>query len=102
MPRVLRTQSDLRKHRQRVEIGGTVYRVVFTWRQRTEAWYMDLYTSDGDAIALGRRLSAGWSPLDPVTDPRIPGGVLVVEGEDGYQRADLGGDLRVLYFEDRP
>ena len=98
MPREITTRSDLRKHRQRVELDGTEYRVVLTWRQRPRAWYMDLYTGGGDPIALGRRLSPGWSPQRTASDERLPPGALLVAGPEGYSRTDLGDRLRLLYY----
>ena len=91
-------RSDLRKHRQRVTLDGTEYRIVFTWRQRQRAWYFDIYSQSGDPISLGRRISAGWSPTRTATDERLPPGAFVVKGVDGYSRSDLGDDLQVWYY----
>ena len=98
MPVKITQRSDLRKHRQRVTLDGIEYRIVLTWRQRPRSWHFDLYSADGDPIALGRRLSSGWSPVRGATDERLPPGAFVVGGPEGYRRSDLGDDLQVWYY----
>lgn len=98
MPKKITQRADLRKHRQRTTLDGTVYRITLTWRPRTRGWYMDLYDSQGDPIALGRRLNPGWPPLRGVVDERVPPGGFIVIGPDPYRRQDLGDDLQILYY----
>jgi len=98
MPKIITQRADLRKHRQKVTLDGTDYRIVLTWRQRQRSWYFDLYDADGDPIALGRRLSPGWSPVRGSTDERLPPGAFVVGGPEKYSRRDLGEDLLIRYF----
>ena len=98
MPVKITQRSDLRKHRQRVTLDGTEYRIVLTWRQRSRSWYLDLYSADGNPIALGRRLSSGWSPVRGATDAQLPPGAFVVGGPEDYRRSDLGDDLMVRYY----
>lgn len=99
MPVLLSTRPDLRKHTQRVELDGVVYRIVLTWRQRLSAWYLNLYRSSDDApIALGRRICPGWSPLFENTNPLRPPGAFVIIGPEDYQRTDLGDRVQILYY----
>lgn len=99
MPQKITTFRNRRKHSQRVDLDGVTYRLVLTWRQRVKGWYMDLYTG-GEAIALGRRISAKWSPVETASDARLPPGVFVVRGVDGYERTDLGDDLELIYISE--
>lgn len=98
MPHILSVRPDLRKQRQRVDLDGITYRIDLTWRDRARGWYLDLYTQDGAPIALGRRVTADWSPLHGTTDPRIPPGLLQAVGPDDYTREDLGDRLQLIYF----
>ncbi len=83
---------------QTVTLEGTQFRARFTWRHRCQAWYLDLYSLDGTAIALGRRLSPGWGPVFGLSVVEGPEGLLLVHGTDGYAREDLGAGLHVRYF----
>ena len=98
MPQKPTQRSDLRKHRQRVILDGTEYRIVLTWRQRQRSWYCDVYNQTGDPLAVGRRVSPAWSPTRTATDERLPPGALFAIGRDGYRRSDLGDDLQVWYY----
>lgn len=98
MPLRLTQRADLRKQRQRVELDGTEYQIVLTWRQRPRSWYMDLYDVDGSSIALGRRLDPGWALLRGVQHDQKPPGSFVVLGSTPYRRTDLGDGLRLVYY----
>lgn len=88
------------KHGQTVTFGDRRYKVIFTWRQRAASWYFDLFTADGTAIALGRRMSAGFAPIANVGfDVDVaPDGNLFVRGSDGYLREDLGKTLILVRY----
>lgn len=92
------------RHSQTVTLGGKVLRLTFTWRARTASWYVDFRQADGTAIALGRRLSPGWSPVAGLRSDALPDGVFLVFGPDDYERNDLGTALRLVYLptEDLP
>jgi hypothetical protein len=83
---------------QIVTLGGVQFQARLTYRNRTRAWYLDLYTSEGTALALGRRLSAGWGPLVGLSIPDGPAGYLFVRGADPYNREALGEDLRLIFY----
>lgn len=98
MPKILPTNPDLSAHSQTVELDGEPYQIRFYWRGRQRSWYMDLRTVDGDAIALGRRLSAQSAPLYGQDFPQGPPGLLLVRGPAYYQRKALGRTLVVKYY----
>lgn len=85
---------------QTVTLGSQQYRVRLTWRRRTRGWYMDLFTLDETPLAMGRRISAGVSPLfGLVLDEAVaPDGYFVVRGVDGYAREDFGTSLTVAFY----
>lgn len=96
---VLPTFPAIPSTRYTVTLGGARFTVRLTWRDRPDegGWYLDLWTAAGAAIALGRRLCPGMSPLPLEAHAEAPDGVLLVRGPDPYRRADLGSDL-VLVF----
>lgn len=98
MSLTLSTFPTLPASRQTVTLEGTQFRVRLTWRHRCRAWYLDLWTLAGTALALGRRLSPDWSPLLGFVLEGGPDGYLFVRGFDGYERLDLGKGVRLLYF----
>jgi len=90
------------KHSQTVTLGSRRYRIELTWRQRASSWYMSLFDSDGNPLALGRRLSARVAPIANVGfDVDVaPSGNLFIRGADGYIRDALGDTLVIVNYED--
>lgn len=97
MARTLNTFPLIPSHTQTVKLGGTVFRLRLTWRDRNEAWYVDLFERDGTPIRYGKRLSAEWVPLNEVMNPREDGMIYVV-GPGNYDRDDLGDTLTLEYL----
>lgn len=87
---------DLPAHRYRVTLSGVEFGLRFTFRDRTSSWYLDLFDVDGNPLALGRRLSPGYSPLLGVAVDRGPSGYLLVTGSDPYEREGI----RLFYVTD--
>lgn len=86
------------QHSYVVTLGERRFRMAFTWRARPASWYMDLYDAEGTALALGRRLSPGWSPIASASlGERGPDGTLYCRGPEDYERMDWG-DTLVLVF----
>lgn len=85
---------------QTVTLGTITVRIRLTWRQRCQAWYLDLEGLDGSRILSGARLSPGWGPgaglLRGVAG--APSGLFYVRGNDGYLRGDLGSGLILEWF----
>jgi len=81
-------------------MGGTQYNLVFTWRDRCAAWYLDVYLTDGTEVAIGRRISPNFRPLLGVVSPNAPAGELWVFGPtDPYFQSDLGTNVVVVWFD---
>lgn len=83
---------------QTVTLDEVQYRVRLYWRDRLAAWYLDLSLLDGTALALGRRVSTQWSPIANIKRAGMPPGYLLVKGPAEYERAQLGGDLEIVYY----
>lgn len=89
------------KHNQTVKFANRRYRITFTWRDRALAWYFDLYSADGVALVLGRRMSPQWPPIAGIgfAVGVAPDGHLYVRGTDGYQRDALGDTLILTRYD---
>ena len=95
----LATFPDLPQSTQTVTLAGVQYRVRLTWRPRTNSWYLDIYTLEEVAIALGRRLSPGWGPLIGLLPEGAPAGLFYVRGPSTYIQGSLGSDVKLLFYE---
>ncbi|MFB6373826.1 MAG: hypothetical protein ABEN55_12130 [Bradymonadaceae bacterium] len=91
------TDPEVPAFTQDVELDGVEYRMRFEYKQRNGGWYLDLYTATGDPIVLGRRLTPEWSPMFNLFLDDGPPGILLIRGDDDYDRGDLGSDLVVVY-----
>ena len=100
MPRQLPTFPEQPALIYTITLDGVRYRIRWTWRKRQSAWYVDLYTQDGTAVAKGRRVSGRFSPLSGIRMANQPPGQLLILG-DVRERHDLGTeDGRPLYFSE--
>lgn len=86
------------EHEYRITLGAAEYRVRFRWLWRCASWYADVWTADGTAVVLGRRLAPGSLLVPDLSIVGVRGDLLMVFGSDGYARDDLGQTVRVLYF----
>jgi hypothetical protein len=86
------------RYRLRVTLGGVVLVLGMEYRRRAAAWYVSTSTSSGELVSVSR-LSPGAVVWPDVTDPRLPGGALVVTGPDPYRAEQLGTDVLVAYLE---
>jgi len=85
---------------QTVPLGDGKFRITLTWRERCRAWYLDVYTAAGVAVALGRRVSPGYGPLLDLSLPTGPEGMIIASGKDPYRREDFGDSVRLVYYEE--
>lgn len=76
--------ADLPEHDYTIALDGVQYQIRLVYRERRSSWYLDLRDEQGEPIALGRRLSPGWSMTVGV--PNAPPGALVALGYDPYPR----------------
>jgi len=81
-----------------VELDGVEYRLRLQWIEEVPAWFLSLYSSDGSAILLTRRITPGSAPI---LSARGPAGLFFVNGDPSvvYERLDLGDTVRLFYIE---
>ena len=94
---VLPTFPDLPQSLQTLTLELVQYRVRFTWRERLQAWYLDLLELDETPIVLGQRVSPGWGPLYRLLPMASPPGLFFVSGPEPYSREMLGSEVVVLF-----
>lgn len=97
MGQILATFPSQPDTTQTVTLGDVQIRVRIYWRERLGAWYVDLLSLDGTAIATGRRVSPGWDMLTGLLSG-LPAGHLFVEGSDPYTREMLGERVNLVYY----
>ena len=84
--------------RQSLTLGDAQYSLRLTWRDRTAAWYADLWTADGTAVWLGQRVSPGWALGGGLQPEGKPDGALLVRGPADYSRYDLGSTVQIVFY----
>lgn len=79
-------------------VGGSdaVYKLRFCWRDRQNAWYVDLYGPDGERVLVGRRLSPRSTPWSNFVIDGLPDALVYCSGPDQYVKTDLGTALNLL------
>lgn len=82
------------------QFGPTQLEYNFTFRERTQSWYMDIRRLSGESLMLGRRISQSWMPtLGYGVLWELMRGVLYVIGSNGaYKQSDLGQSIKVWYI----
>ncbi len=85
--------------RTSVTLGGVPVQIILDWRDNPGAWYANVETDAGARVLSGVRVSPGGLVWREGQDPRLPPGNLYTDGPDPYDRLQLGGDVRLLYFE---
>ena len=98
MGKALATFPDLPDSTQSVALGASMYQIRLYYRVRLRGWYLDIADASGVALLTGRRLSPSWGPILGVKIAGLPIGYLYVQGPAVYERSDLGGALRVIYY----
>lgn len=89
-----------------VTLDGVALIHEYRWNARSEAWYIDILTADGEVIVAGRKVVIDW-PLMMYgfrdSDDRLPRGELFAIDTSGAGlrpgRNDLGGRVKVYYSE---
>lgn len=85
-------------HRSTVTLELSQYRLRLVWMHRLQSWYLDLLTLEGTPLALGRRLSAGWSPNVGLVLEDGPPGLLFVRAADRFPREAMGKGAKLMYY----
>ncbi|NOT72464.1 MAG: hypothetical protein HOP09_14680 [Hyphomicrobium sp.] len=94
MPLKIPIVTELPAQKFQIVLDGVQYTLRLTWKDRTASWYLDVYGPQGESIALGRRLSAGYAPLaGAVTNG--PPGLLAVTGTEPASRHET----QLFYFQ---
>lgn len=101
-----RIPIDPRLPRQalRTRLGETSYVLRFSWRERTQAWALDLYTANDEPIVLGRIIEIGGFPLAGLVDSRAPRGILSVVAQSDPTTppgpSDLGDRVQLVFVSE--
>ena len=87
-----------------IDLGESRYRIVLTFRERLDSWYLDLYDAAGTLLLVGKRLSVNNPLLDRYAIDGLPPGELVcvdTSGNDGLEcgYADLGHRCALVYLD---
>lgn len=98
MGKILTVRATLPKDRQVVTLGEGRFSLVLAWLPRLGAWYADLYQSDGTAIWLGQRVTAGWGLGGGLRPEGRPDGVLFIRAPDVIGRLDLGASALIVFY----
>lgn len=93
----LRGVWNLPTQSQTVALGGALYRVRVRWSARRQRWVMDLLSSAGDPILVGRVLQAR-GVLFARRGRGMPDWVAIASGPEDYTQSDLGTNLRITFF----
>lgn len=92
------TFASLPQFIETITLGGERFRLRFTWRERTAAWYLDVETQDGTKLASGRRLVAKGAPLGGLLIEGGPQGLFLVDAVNITAREQLGVDAFLLFL----
>jgi len=86
-----------------IDLTGVIFRIVLTYRERQDGWYLDLYDADDVLLLAGKRLSVDWLILRSHIGAGMPAGHLMLYDTSGagancgYE--DLGSSHLLYYFE---
>ena len=83
------------------DLDGTEYAFRMAYNSREDRWYLSVYTSTGEPIALSVKLVANWPLLNrKAWDERAPKGVLYVSGSSPPGLEDLapGARCQLVYL----
>ncbi len=99
---------DDEDYEYQIRLDGVYLTLTFRWNDRTEAWYLDIATEDGEPIASGRKIVIGASLFQRGvrdSDDRLPLGRLWAKDTSGAGvrpgRNDLGTRVK-LYYDEQP
>ena len=75
-----------------VAFGGAEYRLIYTYRERQDRWYLDVFDTAGAALGRGMKLVHGCPMIHRLMCVDTAG-----DTSPGYE--DLGRRHRVVYLE---
>lgn len=84
---------------QTVALGGVLFRVRATYKNRLGSWYIDVEKQDGTPVLMGRRVTPGWLLNAGHHPDGEPAGALIVSDvADPYPRDALSRELTVTFY----
>ena len=87
-----------------MDLGELEYTYTLTYRERQDAWYIDLFDADGESILLGKRLTVNTAPIWRYRSDAMPAGQIVVVDTSGADTdptyEDLGYRVRLAWVPD--
>lgn len=98
MGQVLRAFPEQPSKRQAVTLGLLSFGIRMRWHHRQQAWYIDVYAANGDAVLLASRVSPGWSIGFGLNQPGMPDGPILANGPGEYRRRDLGSSVNIVFY----
>lgn len=98
------TEFGGRAWSQLTTLDGRVYQFEFEWSARSRHWFVSLSTADGDPIATGVKVVAGWPLFRRWRwDDRAPPGVVVALDTSGANEdpglEDFGTRVQLVYYD---
>lgn len=104
MTLTLPLRSDLPHYSFDTTLDGVVYGFEFFWNTIEEGWFMSLFSSNGDALLQGLRVTCDWPLAKYYATPGFPPAMLMAQDTGGEQktpgRDDLGTRVLLLYFSE--
>lgn len=86
----------------RVSLDGRSYSIRWLWNGREGVWSFSIADADGTDLQCGVRVVLGANLLEWTSDPRAPGGaIMVVDATGGTTEPDLdtlGQRVQVIYL----
>lgn len=82
------------------DLDGVTYGFEVRWNARSEAFYMSIFTAEGDLIIANRKIVLDWPLFGRFADSRLPPGPIIATDTSGASSMpaldELGPDGRVL------
>jgi hypothetical protein len=96
-------RGDMPHYTFEVELEGAVYGFDFRWNERAEGWFVGMYNSRGEPLAVGKRLVVAFPLFARHKGPDFPPGMLIAVDTTGEDRDpglnDLGSRVKLYYFD---
>lgn len=91
-------------YKRQYELEGDIFTFEFHFNSRENAWYFDLFDSEGTPIRRSIKITTGFPWLRQVAlAGRPPGDLIAVDASGNDRQADfesLGSTVKLLYFEE--
>jgi len=88
------TTVDFADYAETVALGGTIFRLRFTWNSRDASWYVSILGAGGGDLVLGIRVRTEWPINRQYVGADLPAGLLIPLDLEGDKREPGRDDLR--------